>query len=465
MKTVCVILAAGLGKRMNSTVPKVLHRVADIPMIQSVLNTANRLKPDRVVVVAGKHIDLIKKSVETEGVVFALQKDAKGTGHALLCARPSIRDFKGIVVVLNGDAPLLDPDKIKRFINLHKKNKNYVSVLSFMAKKPGSYGRVVRDKSGKVLSIIEDKDAGQAQKKIHEVNSGVYAINSNAMSLLNEIKENRLKGEYYLTDIVALASRKGLKTSAFCIGTEEEFMGVNTKEELYTASNLMKKNIINKWIEKGVNFLDADSVFIHPDVAIGRDTTIYPNVYIEGHTKIGKGSKIYPNVRILNSRIGNKVIIKDSTVIEDSDIKDMASVGPFAHIRPGSEIGSEARIGNFVELKKAIVGSGTKASHLSYLGDTRIGKGANIGAGTITCNYDGEKKHMTIIEDGVFVGSDSQLVAPVRVGKGAYIGAGSTVTKDIPPGALALSRVEQRNILNWARKKSEVRKGKGKNKV
>ncbi len=472
MKTACVILAAGLGKRMNSAVPKVLHNVAGIPMIQSVVNTALRLRPDKVIVVAGQHIDLIRKSLAAKGVVFALQKEAKGTGHALLCARPALGNLKGLVVVMNGDTPLLDPDTIKRFINLHKKNKNDISVISFIAKNPGSYGRVVRDKSGKGLSIIEDKDADQVQKKIHEVNSGVYVINSDAMSILKDIRENSLKGEYYLTDIVALAYQKGLKTSAYCIGSEEEFMGVNTREELYKASYLMKKNIIDKWTGKGVNFLDAGSVFIHPDAHIGRGTTVYPNVYIEGHTEIGRDSTIYPNVRILNSRIGNKVTIKDSTVIEDSDIKDRASVGPFAHIRPGSEIGSEARIGNFVELKKAIVGSGTKASHLSYLGDTKIGRGANIGAGTITCNYDGKKKHVTIIEDGVFVGSDSQLVAPVRVGKGAYIGAGSTVTKDIPPGALAISRVEQRNILKWARRKSavssqksEARKGKGKKKV
>jgi bifunctional UDP-N-acetylglucosamine pyrophosphorylase/glucosamine-1-phosphate N-acetyltransferase len=313
------------------------------------------------------------------------------------------------------------------------------------------------------VSIIEDKDADKAQKLIREVNSGVYVLSHRALSLLEGIHKNSLTGEYYLTDIVYAASRKGLAVSAYRIGTEDEFMGVNTREELYRAAGIMKKNITANWISKGITFIDANSVFIHPEVSIGKETVIYPNVYIEGQTTIGKGSTIYPNVRIHDSRIGDAVTIKDSTVIEDSIIKDRASVGPFAHIRPGSRVGREARIGNFVELKKAVVGNGSKASHLSYLGDARIGKDVNIGAGTITCNYDGRKKNVTLIEDRVFVGSDSQLIAPVTIGKGAYIGAGSTITSDVPPDALAISRVRQKNVEGWARKgKSKVRSQKSK---
>lgn len=454
MKTACVILAAGLGKRMNSSVPKVLHRICGRTMLQSVINTAKKLNPEKIIIVAGNNIDRIRASVESEHVIFVLQKEARGTGHALACSRSALKDFSGNVIVLNGDAPLVSPATIRKFLGLHNKDRNRLSVLSFIAKDPEGYGRICRDESGRVLSIIEESDAAVQQKSIREVNSGVYAIRSDVLCLPDEIRLNRLKKEYYLTDIVAASAEKGLKTSSYCIGTEEEFMGINTMEELYRASVLMKENIVRKWTEKGVYFVDAASVYIDLNAAIGKETTIYPNVHIEGSSKIGRGSIIYPNVRVRNCDIGSGVIIKDSSVMEDSTVREKATIGPFAHIRPGSVIGAHARVGNFVELKKATLGRSSKASHLSYLGDTRIGSSVNIGAGTITCNYDGEKKHMTVIEDGVFVGSDSQLVAPVRIGKRAYIGAGSTITRDVPPGALALSRTEQKNIKDWAKKKA-----------
>ncbi len=453
MNLSCVILAAGLGTRMKSRLPKVLHKVCGIPMLQAVVSAAKRLKPDRMVIVVGGHKELIKEAVEGKDVVFALQKEARGTGHALQCARPALKNSRGVVVVLNGDTPLVRSDTIKKFLQLHWRNKNAVSVLSFAATDPDNYGRIVRDASGQVFGIVEQNDADAAQKKIREVNSGVYALHPRALALLDEIRRNRSKGEYYLTDIVAAALRKRVRTAAYCIGTEEEFLGVNTRRELYEASRLMKRQIINKWVDRGVIFLDPDSAFIHPDVSVGEGTTLYPNVYLEGHTRIGKGSIIYPNVRIRNSEIGNSVVIMDSTVIEDSRIRDRATVGPFARIRPGSDIGSEARIGNFVELKKSAIGKASKASHLSYLGDAIIGKHVNIGAGTITCNYDGVKKHATEIGDDVFIGSDTQLVAPVRIGRGAYVGAGSTITRDVPPNALAISRTRQRTIEGWALKK------------
>jgi len=290
------------------------------------------------------------------------------------------------------------------------------------------------------------------QKTIREVNSGVYAIESGAMPLVKEIKLNRSKGEYYLTDIVGIARDKGVRLDAFCTGFEDEFMGVNTIEELENAGRIMKKRIINKLSDGGVYFIEKNSVFISSDAVIGAETTVYPNVHIEGKTSIGKGCTIYPNVRILDSIIEDGAVIKDSTLIEEAIVKRNASVGPFAHIRPGSVICERAKIGNFVEVKKSVIGPGTKASHLSYLGDARIGKDVNIGAGTITCNYDGHEKHITTIEDGVFVGSDTQFVAPVKIGKGAFVGAGSTITADVPSHALALSRVKQRNIEGWALK-------------
>ena len=457
MKTACIVLAAGLGTRMNSDLPKVLHRICGTPMIQSVLNSVKALKVERVVVVAGENVGKIKESVQSPGVLFALQPRAMGTGDAVRCALPLIGDFRGDVLVLNGDTPLVMPDTIRKFLNLHRKDRNALSVLSFKASDPSAYGRILRDSSGEIQAIIEDRDATPLQKEIGEVNSGLYALRSDALPLVGRIRLNRSKGEYYLTDIISAALRGKMKTSAYLIGNEEEFMGVNTREELRRASDVMRRRIISRWAKKGVDFLDARSVFIDYDSSIGRDTIIYPNVHIEGRTNIGGKCTVYPNVRILDSEVGKGVVIKDSTLIEDARIGDRASVGPFAHIRPGSEIGREARIGNFVELKKTVVGKGSKASHLSYLGDAKIGSGVNIGAGTITCNYDGEKKHATSIGDGVFVGSDSQLVAPVRVGKGAYVGAGSTITMDVPAGALAISRGRQKNVRGWVRRRSKLK--------
>jgi len=460
MSTACVILAAGLGKRMKSGVPKVLHRICGVTMLESVAGAARKVNAERIVVVAGEHMDAIKKSLEAEDVVFAHQKEAKGTGHALMCARPALRDFRGTVIVLNGDTPLIGHETIKRLLRLHLRGKNALSVLSFKAKHPEGYGRIVRDEAGRLSAIVEEKDADPSQKKICEVNSGVYVFEHDALSLLDSLRMNKAKGEYYLTDIVAEAAKRGRDLSAYCIGAEEEFMGVNTREELALASLLMRELIAKRWAGKGVNFIDPGSVFIHAGVVIGRDTTIYPNVHLEGRTKIGSGATIFPNVRILNSEIGPGAVIKDSTVIEDSKVMDRAAIGPFAHLRPGSKVGTEAKVGNFVELKKAVIGKASKASHLSYLGDTVIGRRVNVGAGTITCNYDGVNKYKTVLGDGVFIGSDTQLVAPVKIGRGAYVGAGSTITEDVPPGALALSRTRQKNIRGWAKKRESALKSK-----
>jgi bifunctional UDP-N-acetylglucosamine pyrophosphorylase / glucosamine-1-phosphate N-acetyltransferase len=457
MKTAVVILAAGQGKRMKSSLPKVLHRVCGMPMLQSVIDAAKQLKPEWVIVVAGRHIDMFRNDISDPDVQFALQKEPKGTGDALKSALPALRSFDGEVIVLNGDTPLIRPATIRKFLSMHKKKRSHVSVLSFTAADPSGYGRIIRDSTGTFVAIIEEKDADGVQRKIQEVNSGVYALNRKALSLLEGISMNRLKGEYYLTDIVGLAMQRGFAVSAFRIGREEEFMGVNTRAELLRASEIMRQGIMQGLMTKGVNVLDPASVYLHPHASIGKDTTIYPNVVIEGSTTIGKGVTIYPHVRISRSKVGDHAVIMDSTVIEDSRIGARASVGPFARLRPGSEIGEDARIGNFVELKKTVVGKGAKASHLSYLGDAKIGSGVNIGAGTITCNYDGKRKHITVLEDGVFVGSDTQFVAPVKVGKGAYIGAGSTITKDVPPGALAVSRTEQRNIKDWVRKRQKAK--------
>lgn len=460
-----VILAAGLGKRMNSSIPKVLHKLHGLPMLQYVLNIICALDPYRVVIVVGKHYREIEKSLDiSDKIVFAHQKEAKGTGDALACALPYLGSFRKTILVINGDTPLITTKTIKRFFLLHHKKNNDLSILSFISQSPGAYGRIIRDENGKVLSIVEDRDATVAQKKIKEVNSGIYAMEQNILPLVKKIKLNESKGEYYLTDIVKLAVDGGARIDAFCIGSEKELTGINTREELETARKLMKIRIIDNHIKKGVEFLDKGTVFIDSKVKIGRGTVIYPNVYLGGNTVIGKECKIFPNVRIENTVIEDEAIIKDSTLIEGSVIKKGAVVGPFAHIRPESEIQTGAKIGNFVEVKKSVIGTGSKAQHLTYIGDARIGKNVNIGAGTITCNYDGYKKNVTTIEDDVFIGSDSQLIAPVKIGRGAYVGAGSTITKDVPPDALALSRVPQKNIDGWAikrRAKSKKLRAKG----
>ncbi|MBM4136721.1 MAG: UDP-N-acetylglucosamine diphosphorylase/glucosamine-1-phosphate N-acetyltransferase [Nitrospira sp.] len=474
MNLASVVLAAGMGKRMNSSLPKVLHKLNGNTMIEHVLKTLHTLKLQKIIVVVGKHFQEIKESIiqtnppippllkggkggllrtQNSELIFAHQKEAKGTGDALLKAKTAIKGFHGTILIVNGDSPLITRDTLKNLLTLHRKKKDNISLVSFTATEPGSYGRIIRDATGDIVSIIEDRDATESQKKIKEVNSGIYAIESDALHLLKELPLNESKGEYYLTDIISIAKDKGIKVGAYCIGSEDELMGINTQEELERAKRFMKDRIVKEWGERRVSFVDTSSVFISSDVEIGKDTKIYPNVHLEGNTKIGKGCIIYPNVRIQNSIIEDGAVIKDSTLIEDSLVKARASVGPFAHIRPGSQIGAGAKIGNFVEVKKSVIGSGTKASHLSYLGDAKIGKDVNIGAGTITCNYDGYHKHITVIGDNVFIGSDTQLVAPVKIGKGAYVGAGSTITKDVPSMALALSRVHQQNIKGWALKK------------
>jgi bifunctional UDP-N-acetylglucosamine pyrophosphorylase/glucosamine-1-phosphate N-acetyltransferase len=438
---------------MKSSLPKVLHRVCGMPMLQSVIDTARKLKPAHLIVVAGDHIEAFRKEIDDPGVQFVLQKVPRGTGDALKCALPALKGFRDDILVLNGDTPLISSVTIGKFLRMHQRAGNDLSVLSFSASDPRGYGRIVRGAGGGFAAIIEEKDADRMQKKVREVNSGIYALNRNALALLGGIALNRRKGEYYLTDIVGLAITSGLAVSAFLIGREEEFMGVNTREELLAASELMRRAVVRGMITKGVTFVDDSSVVIHPHASVGRDSVIYPNVFIEGRSSVGREVTIYPHVRISESSIGDHAVIKDATVIEGSRIGAGAAIGPFAHIRPGSEIGQQAKIGNFVELKKARIGKGAKASHLSYLGDAEIGSGVNIGAGTITCNYDGMNKHRTIIEDDVFIGSDSQLVAPVKIGRGAYVGAGSTITKDVPPGSLAVSRAEQKIIQDWAAKR------------
>lgn len=449
-KVAAVILAAGLGTRMKSPLPKVLHELNGKPLVRYVTDTVHALGAERtVVVVSPATADGIREALRGLPVQFALQNEPKGTGDALKAAARRLRDFRGTVLVMSGDTPLIMPETLQRLLVVHARNREKLSMLSFTAGGAHAYGRIVRS-GGRVAAIVEDRDADAEQKKITEVNSGVYALDASLLPALKELKLNRAKGEYYLTDLVGIAVKKGYPVGAHPLSTEEELTGVNTPEELYRAGRYLRERVLQRLVEKGVLFIDRASVFIHPSVEVGPGARIYPNVHLEGATVVGSGCVIYPNTRIVDSTLGAGVTVKDSTVIESSLVHDGASVGPFAHLRPGSVIGADAKIGNFVEVKKSVIGPGTKASHLSYLGDAEIGSEVNIGAGTITCNYDGAKKHTTVIGDGVFIGSDTQLVAPVTVGRGAYVGAGSTITKDVPADALALSRVPQQHLDGWA---------------
>ena len=444
-----VILAAGLGTRMKSTLPKILHRIFDKPIIDYVIDCAKSLNPSNIFVVVNPSLKAVIQHLEKNQIKMVFQNEPKGTAHALNSAVSFITDDK--ILILNGDTPLIKKDTLLNFLKVFDEENTDIAILSFYPKRQHSYGRIVRNSKGVVERIIEITD--YAGEESSEANSGVYLIKKDVLNLLKEIKENPRKGEFYLTDIVEIAVSKGYKVDAYSIAEEDELIGINNREELSLAMKYLSERVVKEWMSEGVTIYDPLSVWVSPSVKIGKDTIIYPNVFLEGNTIIGQNCIIYQGTRILDSIIEDNVQIKDCTVIESSHIKSGSNIGPFAHIRPESIIGQNCRIGNFVEIKKSLIGDGTKASHLSYIGDSEVGKNVNIGAGTITCNYDGKKKHKTTIEDDVFIGSDTQLVAPVKIGKGSYIGAGSTITKDVPPDALAVSRTPQKNIEGWAKRK------------
>jgi len=450
-----IILAAGIGKRLRSKKAKVLHEVAGEPMIRHVLRKAIALDPEKIIIVIGHQseevVGCIKESLPMIKVVR--QKELLGTAHAVLQTESSLCDFDGTILILSGDVPLVEEESLRLLIKHHKKAGNDLTIVTTIVNNPYGYGRVLRE-DGKIKRIIEERDATDEERRIREINTGVYAVKKGFLfNALKKVKRDNQQGEYYLTEIIGIADREGKMVGAFSIGNSIEVMGINTRVELADAERYLRRKKLNDLMINGVTIIDPDNTYIAPSVRIGRDSTIYPNTYLEGATTIGEDCIIYPNVRIVDSNIGNRVTVKDSCLIIQGKIEDEAIIGPFAQLRPETVIKKGAKIGNFVEVKKSTLGEGSKAMHLSYLGDTTIGKGVNIGAGTITCNYDGFKKYPTIIEDEVFVGSDTQFIAPVRIGKGAVIAAGSTITRDVPGDALAMSRVEQVNKEGWALKR------------
>jgi bifunctional UDP-N-acetylglucosamine pyrophosphorylase/glucosamine-1-phosphate N-acetyltransferase len=456
-----LVLAAGLGKRMRSKTIKLLHPVWGRPMVAWVLDAVDALGPGRVVVVLGHQADRLREALSGRRFEEAIQEEQRGTGHAVMTARPLLSGRTGTLLILNGDLPLLTRDTLAGFLARHRENEATLSVLTTRPARPEGYGRVVREGTG-VRRVVEDRDASPDERAIDEINCGVYLVEIPALlPVLDRLGTENAQGEYYLTDVIEMLAVAGETVQAVVHPDPREVLGVNDRRELAEAMELLGRRKRTQLMADGVTLIAPDRTYIDPLSSIGRDTTVYPDVWIEGDCAIGEDCVIRPNVHLTNVRIGNGVVIKNHCVIQDSQIDDGAQVGPFAHLRPGTYLSREVKVGNFVETKKAVLGPGSKASHLSYLGDTELGKDVNVGAGTITCNYDGKKKHLTVLEDGVFIGSDTQLVAPVKVGAGAYVGAGSTITEDVPPGALAVSRAKQRNIEGWvARQQKKAGTGK-----
>lgn len=456
---VTIILAAGLGKRMRSNLVKVLHPVAGRPMILYPVRVAGELPSEKVIAVVGHQAESVRELISDRNVEIVHQPEQRGTADAVRMAVNAIKGYRGLVVVLCGDVPLITAKTVSELISAHRGSNASVTVLTTEVEDPAGYGRIVRGPEGSIQKIVEDRDASEDIKAIKEINTGIYAFEGDFLSeVIHEIAPQNVQKEFYLTDSIEMGLKKGLRVSAYKTRERQDVLGVNSRGELAAVDGIMRRRINDRHMSNGVTLINPDSVYIDMDVVIGRDVTVYPGAFVQGTTFIGEGSVIYPNNRIVDSHIGRGVTIKDSCVIEGSSVGDGSQVGPFAHLRPGTQLGKNVRIGNYVELKKAVMGEGSKANHLTYLGDAEIGNGVNIGAGAITCNYDGWEKHKTTIGNDVFVGSDVQFVAPVKIGDGAFVAAGSTVTKDVPPGALAISRAEQTNIEGWVERKKK-RKG------
>ena len=439
---------------MKSDVPKLLHRAHGLSLLEHVVRAAGALDPASIVLIVGHQADEVKRAAPPDArVKFALQEPQLGTGHAVLQAEPLLKDARGTLLLLSGDVPLLRVETLRALLERHEQSRAAATVVTAVVADPSGYGRIVRD-GDRVTAIVEQRDATPAQRQIHEINSGIYAFELEPVfDALRGLGSSNAQGEYYLTDLVEAYRRRGLVVDALIAADPREISGVNSRKELADVATILRSAKNDALMESGVTLVDPASAFIGPDVTVGRDTIIHPGVHLEGRTVIGANCVIHAGVRIVDSTVEDGVVVNNFCVIAESHVRSNARVGPFAHIRPLSDVGENAHVGNFVELKKTTLGNGSKANHLAYLGDATIGSKVNVGAGTITCNYDGKTKSPTVIEDGAFIGSDSQLIAPVRVGAGAYVAAGSSITEDVPPGSLAIARGKQVNKPGWVAKK------------
>ncbi|QGP92068.1 Bifunctional protein GlmU [Neomoorella glycerini] len=457
-ETVAVILAAGQGKRMHSRLPKVLHRVAGRSLLEHVLAATRQAGIEDNIIVIGHGAEEVRAALGPEQK-YALQEQQLGTGHALAQARQAAGEA-ATVLVLCGDTPLIRPATLSGLLHHHRATGAAVTILAARIADPTGYGRIIRDGQGQVKGIVEERDATPVEKAINEINTGIYCFAAAFLwPALARLKPDNDQGEYYLTDVVAMAVSQGLRVETLVAGDAGEVLGVNDRAQLAAAGAVWRRRINTALMLDGVTIIDPEATYIDVTVTIGKDTIIYPATFLEGHTIIGAGCSLGPGTTIRDSQVGDGSTVIHAVVLE-STIGPGCQVGPFAYLRPGTVLEAGVKVGDFVEIKASRIGRGSKVPHLTYLGDATVGMGVNIGAGTITCNYDGRQKWPTIIEDGAFIGSNTNLVAPVRVGAGALVGAGSTITEDVPAGALALARERQVNLPTRGKKGDEKRQEK-----
>lgn len=453
-----VVLAAGKGTRMKSARPKVLHRVAGTPMIDYVLSAASSLQPTTITIVVGHQAKLFAPAYAGGRFTVVVQEPQLGTAHALLAVEPALERQNGTLVLLSGDVPLLTPQTLRHLLDRQTSSQAAATVLTAVVERPYGYGRIVRS-GGQIARVVEERDASAVEREIREINSGIYAFALGGLfDALRAIPAENAQGEHYLPDLITMYRQRGLRVETLAVDPDE-IRGINNRAELAEVSGILRRRKNNELMDAGVTVEDPVTTYVDADVQVGPDTIIHPGVSIEEGTTIGAGCEIHSGVRIVASRIGDRVTIRNHSVITGALIEDDAAVGPFAHLRPNTVLRTRARVGSFVEVKKTTLGPGSKSMHLTYLGDTTVGANVNIGAGTITCNYDGVAKRETVIEDDAFIGSDSQLVAPVTIGKGAYVGSGATIREDVPPGALAVSAGKQRNLAGWAEERKKKTEG------
>ena len=454
MESAAVVLAAGEGTRMKSKKPKVVHEVLGKPLVRWVVDAAKAAGVDRVITVVGSGREQVVPLVEGDTQVV-VQEQQRGTADAVAVCTEALEGFEGSLVVLSGDSPLITPETIARLVRERERSGAAVVVLTMRLDDPFGYGRIVRDESGAVERIVEQKDASPEEQAICECNSGVYCFDAQALFwALQRVGNDNAQGEFYLTDVLQICRESGREVAALVCEDATECLGVNSRSQLAQATKHLQRRINEAHMAAGVSMMDPDQVWIGPDVSIERDVLLWPQTYLFGSTCVGEDSEIGPNTRLTDTVVGRGCRV-DETVAIKAQIDDAATTGPRAYLRPGAHLCEGAKAGTHVEIKKSTVGKGSKVPHLSYIGDATIGENVNIGAGSITCNYDGKKKWPTTIGDGAFIGSDTMMVAPVNIGAGAIVGASSCVTKDVPANALALERSDQREIEGWATKKRE----------
>ena len=451
MTNYAIILAAGKGTRMKSDLPKGLHKVAGISMLEHVFRSVNAINPEKTVTVIGHKAELVEQVLagQTE---FVRQTEQLGTGHAVMMAEPVLENLTGQTLVIAGDTPLITGESLKNLIDFHINHKNVATILTAEADDPFGYGRIVRNQHGEVLKIVEQKDASDFEQQIKEINTGTYVFdNARLFEALKNINTNNAQGEYYITDAIGIFRENGEKVGAYTLKDFDESLGVNDRVALATAESVMRRRINQQHMVNGVSFVNPDATYIDVDVEIAPEVQVEANVTLKGQTKIGVETILTNGTYIVDSVIGERTVIT-SSMIEESSVADGVTVGPYAHIRPGSSLAKDVHVGNFVEVKGSSIGENTKAGHLTYIGNSEVGANVNFGAGTITVNYDGQKKYKTIIGDNVFVGSNSTIIAPVELGDNSLVGAGSTITKDVPADAIALGRGRQINKEDYAKR-------------